>query len=119
MNPLYNMLDQLNGISRTILAEMGKEDPSLDELQKELDRRQEFVNELGELTKVYPPLSLSTNDRVSIKTLFETFVQLNKKIQTDMHSMLERQQGKLATAVKQRKAESGYQILKNPDNSYF
>ncbi|HBX67438.1 MAG TPA: hypothetical protein DEG32_15245 [Balneolaceae bacterium] len=62
---------------------------------------------------------MSEEDRISLKFLFNTFIELNDNIQNKLQNVLDNHKEILGTAVKQRKVEKSYRVLKNPDISYF
>ena len=119
MTPLHNILSQLNDSSEIILTEIDCEKPSFETIKTEMAQREELVKKLGILTQANPKDSLTDEERISLRFLFQTFVELNDNIQNNLQHILNRHKDKLSTAVNQRKAEKGYRILKNPDISYF
>lgn len=119
MNALHTILNELNDCSEMILNEIYQEEASFEKIQSELEQREALVQKLGPATEANPKHSLSEEERVSLKFLVDTFVELNDKIQSNLQSVLDQHKNTLGTAVKQRKAESGYRVLRNPDISYF
>lgn len=119
MTSLHNIIGQLNDSSEAILTEFDNEKPSLDSIKYQLSEREELVKKLGILTEANPPQSLTDEERISLRFLFETFVKLNDEIQNNLQNILNSHKEKLGTAVNQRKVEKSYSVLKNPDISYF
>ena len=119
MTPLHNILGQLNDSSEAILREIDEHEPSLETIKFQMGQREELVKKLGILSEANPKDSLSDEDRISLRFLFETFVELNEGIQNNLQNILNSHKEKLGTAVKQRKVEKSYRVLKNPDISYF
>ncbi|WP_428236517.1 hypothetical protein [Gracilimonas sp.] len=119
MTPLHNILGQLNDSSEAILREIDENEPSFDAIKSQLGQREELVKKLGILTEANPKDSLSEEERISLRFLFETFVELNDGIQNNLQNILNSHKEKLGTAVNQRKVEKSYRVLKNPDISYF
>lgn len=119
MNPLQTLIEQLNKISREILIELEKEEPSVELIRYEMKRREEYVNELGELTNEYPPYSLNDQDRSKLKAAIERFAELNRIMQRNLNKLKARQKESLEKVMTHRKALKGYNISKTPDISYF
>jgi len=119
MEPLKELLKQLNRLSRSILNELGKNEPSLNFLNEKLEERGTYINRLKNVNGIKEIESLSSEERSSLKALFDEFTLLNENIQGSLDQILNRYQKELADATKQRKAEDGYRILKEPDISYY
>lgn len=119
MNPLHTILSDLNDSSEVILNEIYSEEASFDKIKTELEQREALVQKLGPATEANPSDSLSEEERVSLKFLVNTFVELNDKIQSNLQTTLDEHKNTLGSAVNQRKAENGYRVLRNPDISYF
>ncbi len=119
MTPLHNILGQLNDSSEAILSEIDCNEPSFEAIKFQLGQREDLVKKLGIITEANPKDSLSDEDRISLRFLFETFVELNDSIQSNLQNLLNSHKEKLGTAVNQRKVEKSYRVLKNPDISYF
>lgn len=119
MTPLHNILGQLNDSSEAILSEIDCNEPSFEAIKSQLGQREELVKKLGILSDANPKESLSDEERISLRFLFDTFVELNDSIQNNLQNLLNSHKEKLGTAVNQRKVEKSYRVLKNPDISYF
>lgn len=119
MTPLHNILGQLNDSSEAILREIDQNEPSFESIKHQLGQREDLVKKLGILSEANPRESLSDEERISLRFLFETFVELNDNIQNNLQNILNSHKEKLGTAVNQRKVEKSYSVLKNPDISYF
>jgi hypothetical protein len=74
---------------------------------------------MGDITKETPKESMTEEERISLKFLFNTFIELNDNIQNKLQNVFNDHKEKLGTAVHQRKVEKSYSVLKNPDISYF
>ncbi|HCD53247.1 MAG TPA: hypothetical protein DEQ34_12410 [Balneolaceae bacterium] len=114
MNEIIDNLTQLNTISQGIITELDSEEPSLDWIQTELRRREEYVNDIQVITSNNEIITLKVQEQESLRLGFEKFVELNRKIQATLKAKLEKQREKLETAATQRKAVKGYKI----SNSY-
>ena len=119
MHPLSSTVEKLNSISFRILEELEKEEPSLEAIQEELNNRAEFAHKLEELSSEHTDDALSQAEKVIMKSMVESFVQMNEKIQQNLKTMMEKHKENLHTAISQRKAVKGYKISKQPDISYF
>lgn len=119
MTPLHQLIEQINTISRKIMAELEKQDPSVELINYEMNRRAEFVKELDVQTKVHPPQSLNDEERSGIKSLMDIFTELNRIIQRDLKKLMAKQKDHLEKTMSHRKAIKGYKISKTPDISYF
>ncbi|MGN8226786.1 hypothetical protein [Gracilimonas sp. BCB1] len=116
---MHNILGQLNDSSEAILSEIDCNEPSFEAIKSQLGQREELVKKLGILSDANPKESLSDEERISLRFLFDTFVELNDSIQNNLQNLLNSHKEKLGTAVNQRKVEKSYRVLKNPDISYF
>lgn len=119
MEPLKELLKHLNKLSRSILNELGKNEPSLEFLDEKLEERGTYINRLSNFNDIEEVTSLSSEERSNLKALFDEFTLLNENIQGSLDQILNRYKKELADATKQRKAEDGYRILKKPDISYY
>lgn len=119
MNSLQRPLTQLNRISNDILNELRSEKPSIETVQNALNKRKDYIEELRDLTESLDSKMLSTEEQMNLKLLFNEFSKLNKNIHQDLDTILDEQEEKLVDATNRRKAEDGYQVLKNPTFRIF
>jgi hypothetical protein len=61
----------------------------------------------------------SAEQQSTLSGLFDQFEELNHSIESKLHKALNNSRETLASATRQRKAEDGYNVLENPDISYF
>lgn len=119
MKALEQQLIHINDISLEIVNELGKEEPSMESINRQMDLRERYIDELDALSKKQETARVSETDRNLIKNLFDNFNDLSDSIGTLLHEALYNHQEKLKNAARHRKAEDRYQVLKKPDISYF
>lgn len=119
MKSLQHHLHQLNSLSKNILEELNKKEPSMDIIRQKMDLREAVIIKFGSLTKSFQKDALSSDERRSLTQLFDDFAQLNKDVQSSLHKTLSKRQEKWIQASNQRKAEAGYNQTRKPDISYF
>jgi len=119
MNSIEQQLIQLNDISLEIVNELGKEESSVEYINRQMDLRERYINELEKLSEKRVIAQDSESNQDSIKALFDTFANLSENIRESLHETLYNNQEKLKDATRHREAEDRYQILKTPDISYF
>ena len=76
MNEIIDNLTQLNTISQGIITELDSEEPSLDWIQTELRRREEYVNDIQVITSNNEIITLKVQEQESLRLGFEKFVEL-------------------------------------------
>jgi hypothetical protein len=119
MNPLHHIFTELNESSQCILDEIGLDEPSFEIIKTNLNRREELVQLLGVLEKSNPKESLTEREQKDLRSLFNNFSDLNKRIQQNLSELLSLHKERLGTVMNERKIEKQYHVLKNPDISYF
>lgn len=119
MSQLLLQLRRLNSKSHEILSELNKEEPSLELLQDVMDARQHSVDELGILTDGLHKNQLPAEEAENLDQLFLNFRDLNLQIMKSLEEVLNNRREEIATVTKQQKAMKGYQLLEEPDISYF
>lgn len=119
MDSMPERLKLINKISRDILSEMNKENPSVELIQQALDHREEAIQGLEEHSTSYRKEDVPSGEQSKLSALFRDFTALNKDLQETFQDTLDQRREMLNDASKQRKAEDGYRVLKKPDISYF
>ncbi len=119
MKPIQRHIRMLNLASIGILQELEKESPSIEVIKEKMDRRDRSVSELNQFTGVVNASDFSDKDRMQMKSLFDEFAVLNSQIEDALSMNLDRNRESLSSATKTRKAEQSYQVLEEPDISYF
>lgn len=119
MNTFTKHLELINIHSRRILNEVGKVDPSLDFVDLCMNMRQEHIDILEKLLENNQLDFLPSHQCTSAESLFDEFVNLNSAIDKAMKLILAHKKESLANATRKRKAEDGYHLLKNPENTYY
>jgi hypothetical protein len=119
MKPIQRHIQMLNLASIGILQELEKESPSIEVIKEKMDRRDRSVSELNKFTGLVDASDYSDEDRMLMKSLFDEFAVLNSQIENALSVNLERNRKNLSSAAKTRKAEQSYQVLEEPDISYF
>lgn len=119
MNPIQELITNINTSSSTILAELESDEPSFEIIINELNNREEWVELLGEYQKEYRTHSFSDQEMKIIKSQFDYFAELNTNIHIKAENLLDIQKQRLVSATKTRKAEQQYQVSQNPTVSYY
>lgn len=119
MTPLKKLIEELNDISSTLVNELRKDKPSIDFIKSEMQTRGSLIGTINNECKKYPATSLSGDERGTVQSLFNHFLQLNSVINEHLTELKAKQSEHLSTAIRQIKASKGYKIKKNPDLSYF
>lgn len=112
MDALAQHLRELIRINRRMLNKLNKDEASLEYMRNAFDRRKTHTQKISEIVTELNQEDLSEEDSEKLKPLFERFNQQSKKIDHAFDIILQESRDKLEDAVKRRKAEEGYQILK-------
>jgi len=119
METLIKQIKNINSLSKDILLELSKQNPSFEEIRGIMVQRQGFIDEFGiKLTKIELE-NLSDGKKEIIKSFFDEFLVINDNIKDAISEVLTQSKKRLSSAKKQRQAEDGYNILVKPDISYF
>ncbi|TVQ67088.1 MAG: hypothetical protein EA360_03355 [Balneolaceae bacterium] len=119
MKTLNGQLGKINTLSREILYELEKDEPSVDEISERIAMRNEFIESLDPLIESTEIESLSDLEKTNLETLFNQFMEINITIRKNLNESLTEHEINLASATKVRKAEESYTLSDNPDLSYF
>lgn len=101
------------------MVELDKEQPSVEVVKYEMNKRDEFVQELSAAVKKHPVQSLDEETRSEVTAAVDRFTEMNRVIQRNLKKLKAKQQKVLENAMTHRKAIKGYNISKTPDISYF
>ena len=119
METLIKQIKNINSLSKDILLELSKQNPSFEEIRGIMVQRQGFIDEFGiKLTKIELE-NLSDGKKEIIKSFFDEFLVINDNIKDAISEVLTQRKKRLSAAKKQRQAEDGYNVLVKPDISYF
>lgn len=81
-------------------------------LEEIFDQREEYVNKLTQLIPKVATSDLTKEQNESFKVLFNRFDQQSQNIQKALDFIVEKSKDQLDDAIKRRKAEEQYQLLK-------
>jgi len=81
-------------------------------LEEKFDRREEYVKKLTLLIPEVDTSGLTKEQNESFKILFSQFDQQSQNIQKVLEHIVEKSKDQLDDAIKRRKAEEKYQLLK-------
>lgn len=112
MKSFTRHLRKLVRINRQIIQELHNDETSVASLREAFDKRALHSRKMGELISDVDKNMLSDDESAVIQTLFDQFGQQSKKIQDALDVIIDRSRERLGDAVKQRRAEKGYQSLK-------
>jgi hypothetical protein len=116
---LNNIVNELNELSTAIKSELELEEPSLDTVQKYMNQRDVCIEQISQFKKEHSDLVLNNEEKTTLKTTLDTFVDINKNLQSAFQNLLKSQRGTLEKAMHHRKALKGYNLSKKPDISYY
>lgn len=117
-----NVIDHLSTLvshSSTILGELKSEAMSVEELSSKMELRDNTIQLLDAHRDELNDSDINDADREKIKSLFDKFERLNKKIDTALKSALRESRENLAAATTKRKADDKYRVLAKPDITHF
>ncbi len=119
MEKLIKQITNINNLSKDILFELNKKNPSFGNIREIMIRRQDFIDEFG--TEINRKLidKLSKEDKETFKSYFDEFLIINDNIKDVISEVLKDHKTRLSAATKQRKAEEEYNNFVNPKISYF
>ena len=119
METLVKQIRNINNLSKDILHELSKKNPSFEEIRGIMVQRQDFIDKFGiKMTKIEVE-NLSEDKKEIIKSFFDEFLVINDNIKDAISEVLTQRKKRLSAAKKQRQAEDGYNVLVKPDISYF
>lgn len=105
-------LRRLIKINRQILNRLNKDEATITTLRNALDERAKHVSAMDDIVANTNKEDLSKDDITTLKALYDRFYEQWNKIQEALDYITEESQSRLEKAIKQRKAEEGYQVLK-------
>lgn len=119
MEKLIKQITNINNLSKDILFELNKKNPSFGDIREIMVRRQDYIDEFG--TEINRKLidKLSKEDKETFKSYFDEFLIINDNIKDVISEVLKDHKTRLSAATKQRKAEEEYNNFVNPKISYF
>jgi len=112
-------LDTLVSQSSTILGELKSDALSVEGLSSKIELRDNTIELLDAHRDELNNNMISDEDRDEIKSLFDKFERLNKKIDTALKSALRESRENLAAATTKRRADDKYHVLAKPDITHF
>lgn len=112
MEMVTYQLREMIRINRQILNKLNKDEATLDYIQNAFDERGVYTAALVKKASEVEVEQLTEEDRKTLNSLFERFDQQSNKIQKALDLVIRESQARLEDAVKRRKAEEGYTVLK-------
>lgn len=119
MEKLIEQITNINNLSKNILFELNKKNPSFSNIREIMIQRQEFIDDFGSDLNRNLIDKLSAEDKETFKSFFDEFLIINENIKDVISEVLNQHKERLSVAKKQRKAEDGYNSFVNPKISYF
>lgn len=119
METLVKQIKNINSLSKDILLELGKQNPSFEDIRGIMVHRQGFIDKFGKNLTEIEIDKLSDGNKEIIKSFFDEFLVINDNIKSAISEVLNQNKKRLSAAKKQRQAEDGYNVLVKPDISYF
>jgi chaperonin cofactor prefoldin len=112
MESLASQLREIIKINKQILVQLRENPSSTEDLRKAFDKRAVYTQKMEELVSVTDKEALSDEEAALLQSLFDTFGSQSEKIQQMLTKIMRESQDRLGDAVKRRKAEESYQVLK-------
>lgn len=116
---LIKQITNINNLSKEILFELNKKNPSFGNIREVMIQRQEFIDDFGSDLNNNLVDKLTDEDKETFKTYFDEFLIINENIKDVISEVLNSHKERLSVAKKQRKAEDGYNSFVKPEISYF
>ncbi len=108
MDNLVKEVLNINSLSKEILSELHKEEPSFADIQNMMSKRQVMIDSFGEELKFKKNPKIADKTNALLKTHLDEFLEINENIKEVISRVLNRNRSDLNTAKKQRKAEESY-----------
>lgn len=119
MEQLIKQITNINNLSKNILFELNKKNPSFGSIREIMIERQQFIDDFGSDLNRNRIDKLSNEDKETFKSFFDEFIIINDNIKNVISEVLSDRKERLSVAKKQRKAEDEYNSFVNPKISYF
>jgi len=109
---ISDQLKKLIGINKKINNQLEGDETNIAFLEEKIDQREEYVKNLTLLIQKVDPAGFTKEQNKSLKVLFIRFDQQSQNIQKALDNIVEKSKDQLDDAIKRRKAEEKYQLLK-------
>ena len=119
MKTLFKQITNINNLSKEILFELNKKNPSFGNIREVMVQRQEYIDDFSSDLNKNLVDKLSDGDKEIFKSYFDEFLIINENIKDVISEVLNDHKERLSVAKKQRKAEEGYNSFVKPEISYF
>src|SRR6056297_953010 len=119
MKTLFKQITNINNLSKEILFELNKKNPSFGNIREVMIQRQKYIDDFGSDLNKNLVDKLSDGDKDTFKSYFDEFLIINENIKDVISDVLNNHKERLSVAKKQRKAEEGYNSFVKPEISYF
>jgi len=119
MKSLMKQITNINNLSKEILFELNKKNPSFGNIREVMIQRQKYIDDFGSDLNKNLVDKLSDGDKEIFKSYFDEFLIINENIKDVISEVLNDHKERLSVAKKQRKAEEGYKGFVKPEISYF
>jgi hypothetical protein len=119
MIEIASKMNQINEISRDMLACLKRRDCDVDTVRGLLERRKEIMQKIDDLLADYKAESLTEEEKQTLMGQFASFRSLHEKTQPILVERLDSQLELLGGTTQRKKAEEKYQLSGDPDISYF
>ena len=112
METVSYQLQEMIRINRQILNRLNKDEATLEYIQNAFDERGIYTAALVKKVSEIEAEQLTEKEKKILNSLFERFNKQSNKIQKALDLVIRESQARLEDAVKRRKAEEGYTVLK-------
>lgn len=119
MESLTQELQHLITVNRQILNRLNKDEASVEYMKDAFEQREIHISKISEIVPNIDKDNLSSDQKSILKPLFERFNSQSQKIQAALDTIIQEAEERVTDASQRRKAEQGYQVLKQPNISYF
>ena len=119
MEQLTHHLQRLIKINRQIINRLNRDEASTEYMQEAFGERNIHISKISEIVPNIEKDQLTSEQKKVLKPLFDRFNIQSQKIQAALDTIIEEAEDRVVDASQRRKAEEGYQVLKQPNISYF
>jgi ATP-dependent protease Clp ATPase subunit len=109
MEILIEQIKNINKLSKGILFELNKNNPSFDNIREIMIQRQEFINKFGTDLNKDSINKMSERKKDTIKSFFDEFLIINENIKDVISDVLNDHKKRLSAAKKTAKSRGRIQ----------
>lgn len=112
MELLVRHLHKLIELNEQILRQVHEDEVTVASMNKAFNTREDHIQEMDKIVSNTKRDDLSDKELVLLKNLYDQLFQHENMIQKAFSHLIDKSQQKVGDAIKFRKAEEGYQLLK-------